>query len=266
MALAHLRWSSDLLRRKVETFVYLPENHSPPFPTLYLLHGLSDDASVWPRFTNLEQEAEKTGLAIVMPDGQRSFYTDAETGPAWGRFIGEELIQRMEIFFPLKAHSSARGIGGLSMGGYGALRAALTYPDTFVSAHSHSGALLRGSEPLPEAAEPDPENPAAAYLIPGDPGEFHRVFGENPTGSSHDLIHLLRKGRQNQNLPKLWIDCGREDFLFRDNENFHRLLEKENIPHHYATYPGEHNWAYWQARLPETLRFHAEILAATDND
>ncbi|MCH8475077.1 MAG: esterase family protein [Opitutales bacterium] len=265
MALAHLRWSSDLLRRKVETFVYLPENHRPPYPTLYLLHGLSDDASVWPRFTNLEKVAEQTGLAIVMPDGQRSFYTDAEEGPAWGRFIAEETIQRMESYFPLIPQGASRAIGGLSMGGYGALRAALTYPDQFASAHSHSGALLRGSEPLPDPAEPDPDSPTAAYLISGDTRELHRIFGANPAGKPHDLIFLVRQCHQKKQLPKIWIDCGREDFLFQDNENFHRLLQKEEIPHHYATYPGEHDWAYWQERLPEVLRFHAAVLKGMDS-
>lgn len=259
MALVELRWSSALLRRKVETYLYLPENHPPPYPTLYLLHGLTDDASVWARFTDLEKEAEETGLAIVMPDGQRGFFTDAEEGPAWGRFIGEELIQRMEMFFPLLSEARFRAIGGLSMGGYGALRAALTYPEKFASAHSHSGALLRGSEPLPPLNSEPGEDTLADFLIPEDAGEFHRIFGENPAGTSHDLIHLVRKCHQNQCLPRLWIDCGREDFLFQDNENFHQLLQKNGIPHHYATYPGEHNWPYWQERLPEVLRFHQSL-------
>src|SRR5215470_15991071 len=102
------------------------------YPTLYLLHGLSDDHTIWTRRTSIERYAANLPLMVVMPDGERGFYTDAKEGPK----------------FQTEAERAGRCIGGLSMGGYGAVKLALKHPDMFVSANSHSGALAWAHKPL----------------------------------------------------------------------------------------------------------------------
>src|SRR5678809_1483925 len=108
-----------------------------------------------------------------------------------------------------------------SMGGYGALRLALGYPDRYASANSHSGAILHGRRDHPR-----PDGPLS-------PAEFKRVFGEHPQGTEHDPVELARRAKASGKLPRLLIDCGTEDHLVEDNREFHRSLTKLSVPHEY---------------------------------
>lgn len=252
MALITLRFFSHILGKQTTAEVLLPDikpNAKRParFGVFYLLHGLSDDQTMWLRRTRLDSYAADYPLIIVMPDGGRSFYTDAEQGWDYGRFIGEELVGVVDGYLPTIADRRARAIGGLSMGGYGALRAALAYPRTFGSATSHSGALLYGSQEWN-----------------ADNGPFHaemaRVFGPRPAGSRHDLVYLARKAARARQLPQLRIDCGTEDYLLELSRTFHARLTSLRIPHEYRESPGTHDWNYWDAQVREALAFHATAM------
>src|ERR1044071_6734116 len=96
-----------------------------PFATFYLLHGLSDDHTIWLRRTSIERYVSSLPLIVVMPDGERGFYTDAQEGFAFESAITKDLISFIDRTFPTKADRSGRAIGGLSMGGDGAVKLAL---------------------------------------------------------------------------------------------------------------------------------------------
>jgi S-formylglutathione hydrolase FrmB len=245
MSLCDIHWFSSILQKTVASTVILPDTGRPPFPTLYLLHGLADDHTTWHRRTRVEWYARELPLIIVMPDGYRGFYTNISNGPNYLTYINEELIAFVERNFPARAERAVRCIGGLSMGGYGALRAAFTYPQLYCSAHSHSGALMHGSKPWSGCGEMDRSD----------------VFGLDPRGTDHDLLKLAGDcKRQNRPLPKLWIDCGLSDFLIEDNREFHRKLEALGIVHEYREFPGEHNWDYWDLHIRDGLEFHSKAL------
>jgi putative tributyrin esterase len=212
------------------------------------LHGLSDDYSIWLRRTRIEEYAAQYPLAIVMPDGFRTAYTNAVNGPQAATYMTQDLIGAVERHFNVKSSRNARAIGGLSMGGYGALRLALGYPDLFCSANSHSGALLWGTLPVTKTR--------TGTMIP----EFELVFGKNPKGSEHDLIALADKRKADGKLPKLRIDCGVDDFLIEQNRTYVAKLKELGVPHEYDEYPGVHNWEYWDVHVREALRFHAKNL------
>ena len=248
MALCDLHWFSKVLRKHVGAYVYVPDDAEPPFATFYLLHGLSDDYTIWLRRTSIERYATRHRLTIVMPDGFRGFYTNNAAGPAYARYIGEELIETIERIFPAARDRASRGIGGLSMGGYGALRIALAYPDSFATAVSHSGAVMHGSR----------NHPRAGGAL--DEAEFRRIFGDAPAGSDHDLLTLaLNAARQNK-LPKIRIDCGVDDDLLADNRDFHTKLQAMRIDHEYEEFPGAHNWDYWDAHVQHALAFQSRHL------
>src|SRR5207248_2149298 len=114
MSLCEVRRFSDLLKKHVGMFVILPEVGAPPYPTLYLLHGLSDDYTNWLRRTRIEWYARSLPLMIVMPDGYRGFYTDTQSGVPYARYIAEETVAFVERTFPAKPLREARFIGGLS--------------------------------------------------------------------------------------------------------------------------------------------------------
>jgi len=248
MSLADFHWYSKTLGKQVGTYVVLPDAGEPPFATLYLLHGLSDDYTIWLRRTSIERYAERYPLIIVMPDGYRGFYTNNDAGPAYATYVAEDLISAIERTFPTKRDRASRGIGGLSMGGYGALRLALGYPQLFATATSHSGAVRHGSRDHPREGGPI------------EPPEFHRIFGKDPTGTEHDLLALVQRCKSHDTLPKIRIDCGTEDDLLADNREFHKKLEAMQAPHEYEEFPGKHDWEYWDRHVQEALAFHHQHL------
>jgi len=218
--------------------VLLPDAATPPYSTFYLLHGLSDDHTAWMRRSRIEVYAAKYPMIIVMPDGGRGFYTNHEKGPQWAKHMAEELPAMIERTFPAKTTAKGRCIGGLSMGGYGALRLALGYPGRYNSANSHSGAVMNGTKPQ-------------------DIPERVLIYGVDPSNSDHDLLTLARRAKSIGQLPKIRIDCGVDDFLLPDNRQFHQSLLDMGIEHQYEEFPGVHDWDYWDLHVREALAFHA---------
>lgn len=243
MALCQLRFFSQSLGKASEMVVVLPDNGGGPFPVLYLLHGLSDDASIWLRRSRIEWYVRDLPLIVVMPDGGRGWYTNGVNSDACEDHIIKDVIGQTERLFPAARDREHRAIAGLSMGGYGAMSLALHYPDRFVAAASLSGAVGVGHKPITEEMPPD----------------FKRIFGENPEGSDKDLFALIQKVDRAQ-LPRLWLDCGVDDFLIEDNRAFHAHLEKLGIPHIYHEFPGAHTWDYWDEHIQQVLQFVMESL------
>ncbi|GMV82604.1 MAG: hypothetical protein AMXMBFR7_37880 [Planctomycetota bacterium] len=245
MAFLHASFFSPVLQKEVGLNAIVPETGRGPFPVFYLLHGLSDDYTIWHRRTRIEWYVRKLPLIVVMPDGYRGFYTDNHDGAAYGRYLVEDVIGFAERTFPAIGKRAARCIGGLSMGGYGAMRTALAHPELFVSAHSHSGALFDLSKPF------RPERRAM----------LKKIYGPKAKGSAHDIFHLAaHHKRRGTRLPKLWIDCGLDDHLIANNRAFHAHLEKLGVAHHYAEHPGVHDWDYWEKHIVAALAFHAKAL------
>lgn len=250
MIFSELCFPSRVLGMRVAMNVLLPENIDGPFAAFYLLHGLSDDHTGWLRWSRVETYAANLPLAIIMPQGFRGFYTNNDQGPRYADYIIEDVIGTAERYLPLKRKRSSRCIGGLSMGGYGALRIGLARPDLFASINSHSGALMAGTwgqrkdGPMPN-------------------GEWERVFGAEPAGTDHDLVTLAKKVHAGTTKTQILIDTGVDDFLIDQNRGFKTELEKIGLPHIYREFPGVHNWDYWDLHIREAIAFHAEAMGLT---
>lgn len=108
-------------------------------PILYLLHGLSDDNTMWSRYTDIERFADYRGFIVVMPEVQRSFYSDMVYGPNYFSYIADELPQLVKSLFGIERPREKTFVAGLSMGGYGAAKVALSRPDRYMAAASFSG-------------------------------------------------------------------------------------------------------------------------------
>lgn len=257
MAWSTLHWRSDILGKQTTAQVLLPETGTGPFPVFYLLHGLSDDSSLWLRRSRIEWYVRDLPLIVVMPDGYRSFYTKPVAGPDFAQHIGVELPTFIERNFHARSERAARAIGGLSMGGYGALRIGLGYSDRFCSVNSHSGAVGWGNfdYKLGPAAPPSLAGRGPEFLR-----ELNQIFGDDPRGTDHDLGCQARRALAAGDLPELLIDCGTEDFLIEDNRTFHAELESSKVPHVYREFPGAHTWDYWDTHVQDALAFHARNL------
>ena len=248
MALCEMKYFSRALQKATAACVILPETQTDgPFPVFYLLHGLSDDHTMWQRRTSIERYVQDLPLIVVMPDGGRGFYCDAEQGMAWETAIVRDLIAFVDKMFPTLAERDGRCVGGLSMGGYGAAKLALKFPQIFCSATSHSGALGFAHQRLGK----EPNDAFAA--------EFTRVIGTDAAGGQNDLYALAR-GLDLSQRPALSIDCGTEDFLLNQNRNFHTYLDEIGFEHLYQEFPGDHSWSYWDLHVQAALQFHLRSL------
>lgn len=213
-----------------------------PFHVMFLLHGLSDDHTIWMRRTSIERYVEGVPLIVVMPDGGRGFYTNAVAGFAYETAMTDDLAGVVRKFLPVHEKWC---VTGLSMGGYGAVRLALRFPRVFVSAASHSGAMDFGHWPELRADCPD---------------EFRRILGDSPAGGVNDLFALasdLKKAER----PKLRFDCGVDDFLIEANRGFDAHLASIGYAHVYEEFPGAHEWSYWDEHVLEAIAFHRKVLA-----
>lgn len=248
MSLHEIRYRSDALQKHTGCFAVHPDPSVPrPYHCMLLLHGLSDDYSIWQRRTSIERYLEGKPIIAVMPDGGRGFYVDALRGFKYLQAVAYELPQLLNDWFKIDGKWCT---AGLSMGGYGALRVALERPDMFVSAVSHSGAVIMGhSYPVEDKAEPR----GIEFLE-----EFLPVFGSCVPGGANDLLRLAAEANP---LPALRFDCGTEDFLLESNRFYHKLLTEASVPHEYEEFPGDHNWAYWDEHIQEAIAFHLKHLA-----
>lgn len=247
MAICELHLSqSNVLEKMVSLTVLVPEGRPGPFPVLYLLHGLSDDHTAWTRRTALERYVGDLPLIVVMPNGERGFYTDAKDRPkaAYETNLVRDIVGFVDRTFQTVPAREGRMTAGLSMGGYGAVKLALKYPDLFCAGVSHSGAVG-----IARRGFGDDERGR----------EWRPVFGPASAGGPDDLFALAEHSAR-ASLPALRIDCGVDDFLIEDNRAFHSHLAALGIPHEYAEHAGGHDWEYWELHIQDTLAFAARVL------
>ena len=248
MIQTEIRFPSAHLGMRVSMNVLLPENGAGPFATLYLLHGLSDDHTIWSRLTRIEPYASRWPMAIVMPQGFRGFYTDHARGPNYAKYIMEDVIGTAQRMLPLRRDGASRAIGGLSMGGYGAMRIGLGDPAAFASIHSHSGCLLYGTV-----------GRARDSVL--SQAEYESIFGDAPADTAHDLLYLAEQAKQDGiRLPALHVDCGVDDFLIEQNRAFQAAMAALQVPLTYRENAGGHSWDYWDAHIARAIEFHAKAM------
>lgn len=215
------------------------QNKKNKYKVLYLLHGMSDDHSIWLRRTSVERYVSEYSLVVVMPNVERSYYTNMASGPQYWTFISEELPQIVRSFFPISERRDDNFVAGLSMGGYGAFKMALRNPDRFAAAASFSGALTLDWM----------KNNKDRKV------EMERIFGKklNPCD---DLLRISQDLAQSGKFhPRLYMSCGSEDFLYKDNLKFKKHLEKLGYALTYSERPGSHDWGFWDIEIQKFLKW-----------
>lgn len=248
--------TSKLTNREMPYRVILPANYNNSnektfYPVVYLLHGLTGHFDNWTDRTKLTQYAKKYNYIIVTPEGGDGWYTDSVSVPAdkYESYIIQELIPEVDKKFRTIADREHRIIAGLSMGGYGAIKFGLKYPEKFALVGSFSGAL--GIVALPSKA---------TTTFPS----IKNVFGEDesPTRKNNDIFRVVRESATEQikALPFIYFDCGTEDFLFQSNRDFADLLIEKKIKHEFRQLPGRHDWTYWNAQVQQFLELSAKFI------
>ena len=203
---------------------------------LYLLHGYSDDHSIWMRRTSVERYAAAHNLAVIMPAVNHSFYCNEEYGEKYWDYVSEELPKTMHCFFRLSEKPEDTYVAGLSMGGYGAMRLALTYPERFAGAGSFSGAV----------------NVLSTMDRHIEDSLGDRLFGdrEDVKGTEVDLNYLMKKNSASPDKPWLYVSCGTEDFLYDQHKDFVKALSKNkwDVTRHEEE-GAIHEWGFWDQEI-----------------
>ena len=245
MALISCQFRSKQLQMATQFLAILPENVEGAYRSVYLLHGHSDDYSAWTRYTSIERYASERGLAIFMPSAEHSFYCDMDKGLPYYSFLMEEFLPYTRKLFQLSTRREDTFVAGLSMGGYGAFRLALRCPEIFAAGASFSGAV-----DVAELAESGMRGSNLAELIWKDPMKVR--------GSEDDLFTLVEKLKNCPVKPRLYQECGTEDFLYADNIRFRDFVQKTDFDYRYVERPGVHNWEFWDGCIPKALDFFLE--------
>ena len=225
--------------------VILPEDVSDgDYPTLYLLHGYTDNYDAWMRWTSIERYVRDYKLAVVMPDVHKSFYNDfpgINGGYKYWTFVSEELIEISRRFFRLSHKREDTFVAGLSMGGFGAFKCALNRPDIYSAAASLSGALH-----ITQGLENRMENNEVRMFL----GDLDKV-----KGSINDLFSAAEKTSKlsEKEKPRLYQYCGTEDFLYDGNIEFRDFIQDLGFDYTYEESPGDHQWKYWDKYIKKFI-------------
>lgn len=235
MTVANIRFFSEALGKWSRYNAILPDTGKGPYPVLMQLHGLSDDCDSWIERSNLLRYVGELPMIVVLPDGGTSGYLNWKTSDRLNKHRYEDLLMTdipEHVNHHFQADNRPWAIGGLSMGGYGALRLGLKYPERFCSVWGHSSAIL-----IDESLDAD--------LI-------DNLDDANPYRHADQCA-------ERTDLPVFSFDCGVDDQLIDYNRTFHRHLEKLGIQHHYAEHPGDHTWDYWEEHVQTALKQHTRV-------
>ncbi len=297
MAFLETHLFSEALNVAVTVNVLLPEpsqgigldgtQAQQPPRAMYLLHGYSDDHSIWMRRTSVERYCAKRNLAVFMPAVNHSFYANEVHGERYWDYVSQELPQMMHRMFRLDETPGSELVAGLSMGGYGAMKLALTYPERFAAAASFSGAvdveaLLRKRDPMLRNAM------GSAQSFHDSEGDLFHLMAQNAQAarkprlfvacgllrkrdpmlrnamgsaqsfhdSEGDLFHLMAQNAQAARKPRLFVACGQEDFLYQQHQKFIPELIRNGWDVTHEETPGYgHSWEYWDQKIAQFLTF-----------
>lgn len=249
--------NSGLMARKMNYRVILPFNYMRDkqklFPVIYLLHGRTGNYKDWSNLTKIEEYSVTYNFIIVMPDGgTNGWYSDSQitANDKYESYFIRELIPEIERKYRAAKDRQSRIVAGLSMGGYGAIKFGLKYPEKFIIAGSFSGAF--------DAVVKTAKYPHLVESVKG-------VFGDenSPTRAANDIFKMVNEASTEKikTFPFLFVDCGTEDHQTQANRDFVQLLTDKKVTHEYRQMPGEHNWKFWDSEIQEFLQAANNIIS-----
>lgn len=261
MAILQLEYKSQALMRGAKVTVILPSDGvgglwESPYKTLYFLPGYSATAMELVTYLGLREQSELKGIAIVLPEGENLFYQDMpERMTFYSTYVGKELVEETRKLLPLSKKREDTFLGGISMGGYGALYNGIKFRDTFSKVVAFSPAadacMLMTKEDAPGFSKE----------------QFCGIFGDEQSyyNSACNMEKEWTIPRENR--PELFLCCGKEDRAVYDAvEKLEAALKEYEIPHMYREEHGDHEFAYWKKMLDPAFSFLSEIKEGTKNE
>ena len=245
-ALHRHRFDSKVFGESREVWVYTPPGYDAEdaraYPTLYLLHGVMEDAEAWTTagradliLDTLIARKQAVPMVVVFPLGygfpdaprqvSRLFLgvrEQREIMDGFGRCLFDEILPLIERNYRVRKGPASRAIAGASMGGAQALYLGLQHPDRFRRVGSFSG----------------------AFTLLGN--DISAVFPNLDSGRA----------------PSVWMACGTGDFLLGPNRGYAAWLDSKHLSITEVETPGDHTWMVWRRDLiafaPSLFRPRAE--------
>jgi enterochelin esterase-like enzyme len=259
---------SKTLEKEISFCVYLPDGYSnsKEYPILYLFHGiwdepkgLFDEGNLRSTTDSLIRNGVIQPLIIVAPNGLNdAFYiNNYDRSINYEDFFQNEFMQHIEDKYP----SSNRMIGGISMGGYGALFHGLKYKEKFTSIYALSPAVLE-EQPVRGTDTRDAFYKALEDELwgPIDRDGYPKNYKKY---SVHEMVSKMtpipfpipEDQKEKYYIPYITIDIGDEDFLLEQNLDLVKIMRTKNIDFEFRVYDGDHDWNYWTDGLARALIF-----------
>jgi enterochelin esterase-like enzyme len=177
-------------------------------------------------------------MIIVLPQGDQSYWVNhLNDGPRWGDYLTQDIVQLVDSTYPTVPDAKHRALGGLSMGGWGALYQAFTHPDEFGVVGAHAASLRDGSGSIP--------------FLPK--GEGFRAYDPPQLATNAPGLNNL----------KVWVDADDQDPWVKQDADLHNRLDQRHISNDYHVFPGKHGGSYWHDHVQDYLNFYAHALAAS---
>ena len=247
---------SETLRMSTNIQVLLPDKGDAPFRIVYLLHGQHGDQGTWLDYTSLPYFAKKYNAIFVMPEVARSFYSDLIYGRKYFTYVSEELPEVCKKFFNFSSGREDTAVMGCSMGGYGALKLALTKPEKYGFCGPIAPACLH-FRPMLESLSRDPE----PYLKSGKEAQesyidMKMLFGENlEYRDEYEILDLIKKFPDNKPKPVIYATCGTEDNLRHESLALCDTIKGRSFDFTYEEWTGNHEWDFFSDALKKAIEF-----------
>jgi S-formylglutathione hydrolase FrmB len=250
VSLRDLSFFSPSLQRQMQYRVLMPAAVTGKLPVVYLLHGGGGSFQDWTSYTGVAQFARD--LVLIAPRGDYSYYTNAAARPQdrYEDYLLDDLPADVAGRLPAQDNRAGRALVGVSMGGYGAVKAALRRP-------GHCGFVGALSAAIEVTRRP------FSLRRYGQSRAFEELFG--PAGSAtrrHNDPFALAEAVDPGAMPFLHLSCGREEGLYAPNREFADLLARRGIAHHFLGARGGHDWGQWELQLPAVFASLREHLGA----
>lgn len=238
--MAHIRCDvhSNCLEMNTSMTVILPENIPvSEASVIFLLHGLEDNSSGWSRYTSVERYAREHDLVLVIPEVQRSFYTNMESGLRYFDYVHDEIPEICHRLFNISLKGEKTYLMGLSMGGYGVLKCLFSTPDRYAGAAVFSAVT---------DIKKEVENAGMSQRR-----EFNAIFGDSIPVESD--VYALLEDLSPSDIPHLYLACGDRDSRLFHSEKLYETMKEKNMNVKFETWSGDHNWIFWDEAVKKAI-------------
>jgi S-formylglutathione hydrolase FrmB len=221
------------------------------YQVVYLLHGLCGNNDDWVNYSMLPVYANNYRAVFIMPEIARSFCADMKFGQRFFSYVSDELPTICKSVFNISAKREDTIIMGDSMGGYGALKCALSKPEQYGYCCAFSSPCLFLREDLERHAETEQFEKIYGEQLLKD---FQGIFGHDLEWSNeHEILDLAKNVNRQSVKPKIYCTCGTEDFLHELNERFSYEMQKLDFDFVYEEWSGSHDWYFFNEALKKAL-------------